>query len=165
MFEVLIALMMSFLFLAGTLNAMVISTVFQVKAERQAQASYWIQEDLEEVRSVAANYTVTTGCPSSMGTTFNNADNDGDNTDSITGYTDASTDNDTDPNNDGLRSIPSTSTRTIVGRSYTLTRIPGFNNNVSTLTYTVQATTPLSGEGPVATLYTEVLPQAALSCP
>lgn len=55
MFEVLIALMMSFLFLAGTLNAMVISAVFQVKAERQAQASYWIQEDLEELRATAAS--------------------------------------------------------------------------------------------------------------
>ncbi|WLT37872.1 prepilin-type N-terminal cleavage/methylation domain-containing protein [Synechocystis sp. B12] len=35
MFEVLIALMISFLFLTGTLNAMVMATVMRVKAERE----------------------------------------------------------------------------------------------------------------------------------
>ncbi|MGA1622646.1 MAG: type IV pilus modification PilV family protein, partial [Synechocystis sp.] len=80
MFEVLVALMMSFLFLTGTLNAMVVSAIFQVKAERQAQASYWIQENLEEVRATAASYDLATtgyneatiGCSSNVGATFNN---------------------------------------------------------------------------------------------
>ena len=55
MLEVLVALMISFAFLMGTMNAMVIAAVMQVKAERQAQALYWIQQDVESVRAAAAS--------------------------------------------------------------------------------------------------------------
>jgi len=133
MFEVLVALMMSFLFLTGTLNAMVVSTIFQVRAERQAQANYWIQEDLEGVRAAAANYTVTTGCPSLVGESFRT-------------------------NANGLPALTN-ATRTIVGTTATLARSSLGTGNVATLTYSVTA----NGQT-LATLYTEVLPAAALSC-
>ena len=139
MFEVLVALMMSFLFLTGTLNAMVASTIFQVRAERQAQAGYWIQEDLEEIRALAANYTTTptANCTNStVATDF---------------YT------------SGLTSLTATPSRTIVGRTYTLTRTRTPNSNVLQIAYSV-GTTATPAET-IATLYTEVLPQAALSCP
>ncbi|MFN9174296.1 MAG: hypothetical protein ACK58N_07220 [Synechocystis sp.] len=143
MFEVLIALMISFLFLTGTLNAMVISAVFQVKAERQAQASYWIQEDLEEARAAAANYVT---CTATIGQSFNS---------------------------NGLPSLTN-ATRKIVGTDYTINRVadlpplpngsPDTSSDVSTLTYTVSRT--VNGQiETLATLYTEVLPAAALTCP
>jgi hypothetical protein len=175
MFEVLVALMMSFLFLTGTLNAMVVSAIFQVKAERQAQASYWIQEDLEQVRAVASRYTDTSGCSSGVGTAFNNADNDNDDNDTQGTYTDTNADNDTEPSNDGFLSVLSSSIREIVGADYTLNRVASVpvlpdgsldtTSDISTLTYSVTRTVNGQTET-LAELYTEVLPAAATSsCP
>jgi prepilin-type N-terminal cleavage/methylation domain-containing protein len=152
MFEVLIALMISFLFLTGTLNAMVMATVMRVRAERQAQAGYWIKEDLEQIRALAANFNPATGngCPTSVGATFRDANNSAD----------------TDPTNNGLASLPTPGNRTILGRTASLTRTPAVSDNVLRLTYTVtntEITDP--NKNVLASLYTEVLPAAALTCP
>ncbi|QHV00452.1 prepilin-type N-terminal cleavage/methylation domain-containing protein [Synechocystis sp. CACIAM 05] len=152
MFEVLIALMISFLFLTGTLNAMVMATVMRVKAERQAQAGYWIKEDLEQVRALAANFNPTTGngCPTGVGAAFRDANNSAD----------------ADPTNNGLASLPTPGNRTILGRTTSLTRTPAVSDNVLQLTYTVTNTEITDPQKKVlATLYTEVLPAAALTCP
>jgi len=53
MAEVLVAIMSATAFLLGSLQAMAINAVLQAKAERQAQASFWIQEDLETVKAAA----------------------------------------------------------------------------------------------------------------
>jgi prepilin-type N-terminal cleavage/methylation domain-containing protein len=153
MFEVLIALMISFLFLTGTLNAMVMATVMRVRAERQAQAGYWIKEDLEQVRALAASYTVKTGCPTGVGAAFRDANNS----------------TDADLTNNGLASLPTPGNRTILGRTASLTRDPNASDNVLGLTYTVRNTeitntTAEPNKNVIATLYTEVLPAAALSC-
>lgn len=117
---------------------MVVSTVFQVKAERQAQASYWIQEDLEEIRALAANFTTTSTANCTASTVA------------------------TDFNTNGLAVLTATPSRTIVGRAYTLTRTRTPNSNVLQITYSV-GTTATPAET-LATLYTEVLPAAALTC-
>lgn len=151
MFEVLIALMISFLFLTGTLNAMVMATVMRVRAERQAQAGYWIKEDLEQVRALAANFNPTTnnGCSdSTVGAKFSAASTA----------------------NSGLANTgnpaTTTSTKTILGRNASLSRIANGSGNVLQLTYTVTNTEITDPQKKVlATLYTEVLPAAALSCP
>lgn len=82
MLEVLAALMISFAFLMGALNGITMAVWMQVKAERQAQANYWIQQDLERVRSEAANlpassttsptYTASSACTGnfSAGTSY-----------------------------------------------------------------------------------------------
>lgn len=137
MFEVLIALMISFLFLTGTLNAMVMATVMRVRAERQAQASFWIKEDLEVVRALAADYTDPDdddACSDGIGQAFNA---------------------------DVIASLPDPGNRTILGRTVTLEREEDDDGgSVSTLLYTAT-----DEEGNVlATLYTEVLPAAALDC-
>ncbi|WP_228015236.1 type IV pilus modification PilV family protein [Synechocystis salina] len=154
MFEVLIALMISFLFLTGTLNAMVMATVMRVKAERQAQAGYWIKEDLERVRALAANFNPSTnnGCSdSTVGAKFNTAS----------------------AANSGLGNAnnpeTTTSARTILGRNASLSRTTTGANNVLQLTYTVIDTEIVNTlEDPdknvIASLYTEVLPAAALTC-
>ncbi|MEA5535961.1 prepilin-type N-terminal cleavage/methylation domain-containing protein [Crocosphaera sp. XPORK-15E] len=56
--EVLVAILVSSAFLMGTLQAMTINTVMQVKAERQAQANFWIQEDLEKLQAEASAMTL-----------------------------------------------------------------------------------------------------------
>lgn len=54
LFEVLVAILASSAFLMGTLQAMTINAVLQVRAEREAQASFWIQEDLEQAQAIAS---------------------------------------------------------------------------------------------------------------
>lgn len=148
MFEVLIALMISFLFLTGTLNAMVMATVMRVEAEREAQAGYWIKEDLENVRADAAAFSDTSNCtntPPNVGVDY-----------AVAGTMTAS---------DGIPPL-STSSRTILGRNTTMTRQVVANGNVVALTYTVRNTEITdTNKNILASLYTEVLPAAALTCP
>ncbi|MCT0254916.1 MULTISPECIES: hypothetical protein [unclassified Synechocystis] len=147
MFEVLIALMISFLFLTGTLNAMVMATMMRVRAERQAQAGYWIKEDLERVRALAANFNPSTnnGCSTStVGEAFR--------TNSTA--------------NVGLASLTAPANRPILGRTASLTRTATAVGNVLQLTYTVRNTEITdTNKNILASLYTEVLPAAALTCP
>jgi prepilin-type N-terminal cleavage/methylation domain-containing protein len=156
MFEVLIALMISFLFLTGTLNAMVMATVMRVRAERQAQAGYWIKEDLENVRADAAAFLDVSGCPN-IGTSY------------------ASTG--TMAPDDGIPLVvgtgtetATTNTKTILGRNTRLTRTATPVGNVLQLSYLVENTeiadtTENRRQRRLAELYTEVLPAAALDCP
>ncbi|MEL4896499.1 type IV pilus modification PilV family protein [Crocosphaera sp. Alani8] len=53
LFEVSIAILVSSAFLMGTLQAMTINAVLQVKSERQAQANFLIQQDLETIQATA----------------------------------------------------------------------------------------------------------------
>ncbi|MBJ7898931.1 MAG: type II secretion system protein [Cyanobacteria bacterium RI_101] len=146
MLEVLVALFAAFFFLMGTMNAMVVAAVMQVKAERQAQGLYLIQQDLEAIRARAADPSLgaTTMCTAS---TFS------------AGYGGALktvVDAISKPTPQGLLSLPN--------KVYTLTRTTGgsdTNPSILTLSYTVSH--PNDSE-PIATLYTEVLPNVALSC-
>jgi len=55
MIEVLLAILTITFFLTGTLQLIAINTFYKMKNKQEAQASFWIQEDLEEVRSLAAD--------------------------------------------------------------------------------------------------------------
>ncbi|MEG3437957.1 prepilin-type N-terminal cleavage/methylation domain-containing protein [Pannus brasiliensis CCIBt3594] len=57
MLEVLIAIMVITFFLAGTLQLMAIDTLYKILAKQQANAAQWIQEDVEEIRALAAGIT------------------------------------------------------------------------------------------------------------
>jgi type II secretory pathway pseudopilin PulG len=150
MLEVLVAMMVVFLTFMTSLNGLLYATLFQVKAERQAQATYWIQQDLEQVKAAAANYTTTTGCPSSVGTNFNSS------------------------------SMPaiSSATKPLLGKTYRIARAVVVSNNLLQITYRVgenyvvgTGQTDTNGDliadaetGILATLYTEIMPTGALSC-
>ncbi len=151
MLEVLAALMISFAFLMGTLNALAITALMQVKAERQAQATYWIQQDLENIRSRASNssdtaFSTCTGSPNSCcATTF---------AASYAGKLQTA-----------LGATYTTSKNIVGNKSYTLSRISaGSNTNpqILQLTYSVYETGDTNRT--LATLYTELIPPAALSC-
>jgi type II secretory pathway pseudopilin PulG len=63
MLEVLVAMMVVFLTFMTSLNGLLYATLFQVKAEKQAQATYWIQQDMERVKSEAASLgTIPNAC-------------------------------------------------------------------------------------------------------
>jgi Tfp pilus assembly protein PilV len=134
MLEVLVAMMVVFLTFMTSLNGLLYAAMFQVKADRQAKAVYWIQQDVENVKSAAANYTDPSGCSTStVGTLFN-------------------------------ATVPAVSiaAQDLFGKNYTINRVPVPSANILQITYTVRETSDTSKI--LATLYTEILPAAALGC-
>ncbi|ACB52996.1 hypothetical protein cce_3648 [Crocosphaera subtropica ATCC 51142] len=55
LFEVTIAILVSSAFLMGTLQAMTINAVMQIKSERQAKANFIIQQDIEKLQAAASS--------------------------------------------------------------------------------------------------------------
>ncbi|MEB3121914.1 MAG: type II secretion system protein [Snowella sp.] len=137
MLEVLVAMMVVFLTFMTSLNGLLYATLFQVKADRQAKAVYWIQQDVENVKSFAASYTTptTNGCQNStIGTDFRDSN------------------------------LPPVllSEQPLFGKQYEIIRDPNPSDNVLQINYTVREKDNASNI--LATLYTEILPAAALSC-
>jgi hypothetical protein len=58
MLEVMIAIFTITAFLTGTLQLMAFTALYKVRAERQAQANFWIQEDFEDVKFLASTLDV-----------------------------------------------------------------------------------------------------------
>jgi hypothetical protein len=58
MLEVMIAILTIAAFSIGTLQLMAFTALYKVRAERQAQANFWIQEDFEDVKYLASTLDV-----------------------------------------------------------------------------------------------------------
>jgi len=58
MLEVMIAILTITAFSIGTLQFMAFTALYKVRAERQAQANFWIQEDFEDVKYLASTLDV-----------------------------------------------------------------------------------------------------------
>jgi hypothetical protein len=58
MLEVIIAILTITAFLTGTLQLMAVNALYKVRAERQAKAYFWIQEDFENVKALASTLDV-----------------------------------------------------------------------------------------------------------
>ncbi|NCS02136.1 MAG: type 4 pilin [Microcystis aeruginosa G13-11] len=58
MLEVIIAILTITAFLTGTLQLMAVNALYKVRAERQAKANFWIQEDFESVKALASSLDV-----------------------------------------------------------------------------------------------------------
>lgn len=67
--EVLVAILITTLFVAVSMQAMVLAAVFKTRAQESAEATTWIQEDLENVKYQASRYKDDTKCDA------NNVDN------------------------------------------------------------------------------------------
>lgn len=59
MLEVIIAILTITAFSTGTLQLMAFTALYKVRAERQAQANFWIQEDFEDVKFLASTLDVS----------------------------------------------------------------------------------------------------------
>lgn len=217
--EVLIAILITTIFISIAMQAMVIAAVFKVRARQVAEATTWIQEDLENVRFQAGKlrYTQLTINPIIGATSLSLS--------SVTGfavgdalrvgadstnYTISAIDQNTktitissglslaasigatvvatnpckassstagfgESLNLNLPALSYSGTKTITGKSYTLTRTVnvGGTDAVSgtctsnacyellKLTYEVKQ----GSEASIATIYTEVIPDAAMQCP
>lgn len=157
--EVLVAILITTVFVATAMQAVVIAAVMRVKAKEYSEASAWIQENLEDVRYQASQYQNTARCsPASPGP--NNGYADG-LRDKISNIDPETTDNEVLPESNTISTTKTGST----GKTYTLQRVTTPSNvspyNTLQISYTVL---PASGSS-IADLYTEVIPDAAFKCP
>jgi len=159
MLEVLAALMISFAFLMGALNGITMAVWMQVKAERQAQANYWIQQDLENVKSLAAAQAAdpTNRCNSAFSTSYAGALQ----TQIQSVIVGSSISYSTSGN-----IVTTTSTSPLVNKSYQLVRTTsGANSNPQLLTISYTVREPNDNTRTLATLYTEIIPAPSMACP
>jgi hypothetical protein len=63
MLEVIIAILTITVFLTGTLQLMAVNALYKVRAERQAQANFWMQEDFEDIKALASGLDVNSNPP------------------------------------------------------------------------------------------------------
>lgn len=201
MLEVLVAMMVVFLTFMTSLNGLLYAAMFQVKADRQAKATYWIQQDVERVKSEASSLgTITNACTGTFrgGTSYGAlllarlASNNSNTITPLITNTTASpvVDNTATITVDGVTydgkkqtqvvntssastTFTTNTTQQFFGKEYRLVRITeGYNNSPQILKITYKVGVPNdstterieSNTSTLATLYTEILPAAALSC-
>lgn len=71
MLEVLAGIMMTAAFVAASLQLITVNAMFKVKAEREAQALFWIQENKEEIRATASSIPyLEANCPNGSGDSY-----------------------------------------------------------------------------------------------
>ncbi len=154
--EVLVAILITSVFVATAMQAVVIAAVMKVKARQYAEATTWIQEDLENVKFQASQYQNDSRCsPVTPGP--NNGYADG-LRDSVSGINPETT-NDPEGNTININKTGSTGQAFTLRRTTTPSSNPPFN--LLQVSYSVL---PSSGSS-IANLYTEVIPDAAFKCP
>ena len=148
--EVMISVLVTSVFVAITMQTLLISAMFRNKGSQYDQAVTWIQEDFEQVINLATQYEITAFPYSSLCNATDPADG------IAAGF---------------LNEINGASladgSRTLGGEVFTLTRTGDYENSVNPykllqVAYTV---IPQGGGEEIASLSTEVLPRAALRCP
>ena len=162
MLEVIIAILTIAAFLTVTLELMAFTALYKVRAERQAQANFWIQEDFEDVKYLAStlddssSYVSPDVCTQGYATALRRQLTD--------------TPPPADPPKEKLEA-----TEEIVGKKYSLYRtfdITNQSNNPHRLRidYRVEAKdqTPKdypNQENVIAKSSVEVIPDASFNCP
>jgi Tfp pilus assembly protein PilV len=168
MFEVLIAIMVTTFFVLAALQAMAINAMFKVRAEQQAQTNFWIQEDLEEVRAIAADKT-TNGVPVNSAKCTATTMASGYAGDLQTALNDFDDSDSTDDTNDGNtvddRQLPAASNRQLVYQTFDLARNYITDNTTPQVLKINYSVTNTSTNEQIASLYAEVIPSASLDCP
>jgi Tfp pilus assembly protein PilV len=163
MIEVLVGILLTFVFTMIAMQAMVTATAIKVRADELTESSKWIQQDREVVVRIAneLNYD-STNSTYPISTAATNHRSYCTATTSGAGYATKL--------KDDLDAIPISETRSAVGnRQYTLTRTTVASSvspfNVLQITYRVYRGTDTSNTAvPISNLYTEVIPGASLSC-
>jgi prepilin-type N-terminal cleavage/methylation domain-containing protein len=152
--EVLVSLLIISLFIALSMQAFLIAIILKARAEQQDEAANWIQEDLEFVKHQAREYEKNAVPYSSRCEATNTANGvaAGLLNDSVGGIGGT-------PKTDGPRILG--------GIPFVLTRNTDYVNTADPfkllkITYQV---TPQGGGKTIATLSTEIVPDAALKCP
>jgi type II secretory pathway pseudopilin PulG len=161
--EVLVSILMIAGFLATAMQALVAATAIKVKSEEIAEATTWMQEDLEAIKFEANRLgfidTNSDGKPDAYDPDFNRNGNSND--DCADGFAD---DLETELTR---RSLPykqnsQAKESAIGGRNYTLERVLDASNNT---TLKIDHEVFDSDGDSVGILYSEVVPDVTFSCP
>lgn len=182
MLEVLVAILAITAFLAGTLQLIAVNVLYKVKAEREAQANFWIQEDLEQVKSESAQLKNVRFCSSGSYTGDSNYTYTGTSTSNYSGsdsryikplYAKALSDRIADLDSDSTNALPGAVSRKLVSKTYKLNRTYSTTDGspyTLGITYEVtlateeQADDYQNQERTIATRYAEVIPDASFNC-
>jgi type II secretory pathway pseudopilin PulG len=152
--EVLVALMLTMIFISITMQIFVSAAFFRSKADQYNQAFNWIQEDYEKVFSQASQYEADVLPASTLCSATTPADGLAANF-----------------LNDTARGLGGTTVnmgpRTFGGKSFLLTRTGNYadSNDRYKLLKLTYAVTPTDGGAPVANINTEVAIYAGFKCP
>ncbi|MBE9071863.1 type 4 pilin [Microcystis sp. LEGE 08355] len=169
MLEVIIAILVITAFLTGTLQLMAVNALYKVRAERQAQANFWIQEDFEDVKYLASTLDVTSS-PSYVSPDVCRNINQGYGTALRRRLTNTPLTTITIPT---AQELP---TRTIVGKNYSLARTFNITEQLDNphrlrIDYQVKLATGQTPndyqnqENVIAESSVEVIPDASFNCP
>jgi len=150
LFEVLISILIVTIFIAVASQALLLAAIFKSRAEQRNEAATWIQKDLENVKNQAKEYENNTFPYSIKCSAATSADGFAAGFLSSIGGT---------PATDGPR--------TLGGRNFVLNRTADYATSsdpfkLLKLEYSVS---PQDGGSAIATLSTEVIPDASLKCP
>lgn len=168
MLEVIIAILTIAAFSTGTLQLMAFTALYKVRAERQAQANFWIQEDFEDVKFLASTLDVNSTPANSNVSADVCTGNEGYAT-ALRRQLTA-----TPPPITPIPTDQLVATRTIVGKNYSLYRtfnITSANPHRLRIDYRVQLATGQiaddyrNQENVIARSSVEVIPDASFECP
>lgn len=144
--EVMVSIILLTAFLSVGMTAIATASLVKAKANTSTVATNWIKEDLEAVRSQADQVSFASSRCNPTGTNP-----------SASGFATAL--------QQSLPSLARSGSQTVGGKTYTLTRQVAVSAtapyDVLQLTYSV---TESGGTASIATMYTEVIPNAALQC-
>jgi prepilin-type N-terminal cleavage/methylation domain-containing protein len=160
--ELLVALLAVTLFVAFSLEGMVLASLAQIRAREKGEASLIIQRNLEEIREVATTYGITppldsTELEARCSGTGGDAEDEG----LAAGLYAVINNPDTNLDVEDPVELKSSTRSYPFQRTITLT-----NDNKNVLQIEYEITDPKNSEiPPLAQLYTEVVPDVALQCP
>lgn len=158
--EVLAGILMATAFVLVAVQAIAISAVYRVRAQRESEALQWIQEDFENIKfgslaplTATCNATTTIAGYGLALKTY---------TESTAFYNSIAP----DPNGDGDNNRL---TRNLLNKSYLMNRDTDVYNvapyNTMTVSYSISdPESDPNAERPIASFYTEVIPDAAFNC-
>jgi type II secretory pathway pseudopilin PulG len=159
--EVMLGILLTMGFLGVAMQGMVASTAIKVRAQDRGEATAWIQEDLEFIRSQANSLDLS-------GTTYTADKPRCSATSESTGYADKLRDtvrtlnvtSNTDTNN--TQTIDRSSA--LNNRPFTMTRVLNVTNTTPYTTLSITYTVRNASNTILAQSYGEVVPIAAMAC-
>lgn len=146
--EVIVASIMVFLFVVGSMQALALSVAVRIKAQERQRADQLIQEDIAQVKLVAENLNENSSLCSA--TTYTG------------GYAKALADDSDFPSGTPTKNLIESNTNS---PEYTLTRTIDTTNSTSTILKIDYEVKKTGDTRVIATDYIEVIPNEAVKCP
>lgn len=146
--EVIVAALMIFLFVIGSMQALALAAALRVKAQASQRATQLIQEDIEQIRFAAENLAEDRSRCSANGYTG--------------GYAEALVADANFPEGSPTKNLIEGNTDST---TYELERTIDTDNSTNTVLRVSYRVLDSDTDKEIATNYTEIIPDAAIQCP